>query len=61
MVLFSLISKITRGLRLLTNVEEKFAYPYITEFKKEPYKSFSVIPSKNIKSFYLKAKLNHFA
>ena len=54
MVLFSLISKITRGLRLLTNVEEKFAYPYITEFKKEPYKSFSLISSKNIKSFYLK-------
>ena len=38
----------------MTNVEEKFAYPYITEFKKEPYKSFSLIPRKNIKSFYLK-------
>ena len=34
-------------------VENKTAYPYITQFKKEPLKSFVVIDEKDINSFYL--------
>jgi len=37
----------------LTKVEEKTAYPYITEFKKEPFKSFILIETSDIGSFYL--------
>jgi hypothetical protein len=37
----------------LTNVENKTAYPYITEFKKEPFKSFALIKRKDIGNFYL--------
>jgi len=37
----------------LTNVENKTAYPYITEFKKEPFKSFVLINRKDIGNFYL--------
>ena len=35
-------------------MEDKAAYPYITEFKKEPYKSYVLIHDKKIRSFYLK-------
>ncbi|MFX0177297.1 MAG: hypothetical protein ACFE85_13845 [Candidatus Hodarchaeota archaeon] len=37
----------------MTKVEKKTAYPYITEFKKEPFKSFVLIETKDISSFYL--------
>jgi hypothetical protein len=37
----------------LINVEDKVAYPYITEFKKEPFKSFLAINRREISSFYL--------
>ncbi len=37
----------------MTNVENKTAYPYITEFKKEPFKSFALIKRKDIGNFYL--------
>jgi len=37
----------------LTNVENKTAYPYITEFKKEPFKSFVLTNRKDIGNFYL--------
>ena len=37
----------------MTKVEKKTAYPYITEFKKEPFKSFVLIDNKDIGSFYL--------
>jgi hypothetical protein len=37
----------------LTKVEKKTAYPYITEFKKEPFKSFVLIDNKDISTFYL--------
>ncbi len=37
----------------MINVEDKYAYPYITEFKKEPFKSFLAINSRDIGSFYL--------
>jgi len=37
----------------LTNVENKTAYPYITEFKKEPFKSFVLANRKDIGNFYL--------
>jgi hypothetical protein len=36
----------------LINVDDKSAYPYITKFKKEPFKSFITIKRKEIKSFY---------
>ncbi|MHA1669032.1 MAG: prenyltransferase/squalene oxidase repeat-containing protein [Promethearchaeota archaeon] len=35
-------------------MEDKAAYPYITEFKKEPYKSYVLIQNRKIRSFYLK-------
>ena len=34
-------------------MEDKSAYPYITDFKKEPFKSFALIKSKDIQSFFL--------
>ena len=37
----------------MTNVENKTAYPYITEFKKEPFKSFALANRKGIGNFYL--------
>jgi hypothetical protein len=37
----------------LINVENKTAYPYITQFKKEPFKSFTLKKSGEIKSFFL--------
>ncbi|MFX1502946.1 MAG: hypothetical protein ACFFDH_18445, partial [Promethearchaeota archaeon] len=37
----------------MSNVyEEKFAYPYITKFKKEPFKSFINIKRRDIRIFY---------
>jgi len=33
-------------------VEKKFAYPYITKFKKEPFKSFTNIKRRKIRNFY---------
>jgi len=46
----------------LINVEDKHAYPYITEFKKEPFKSFIAINHRDIGSFYLKdySKIKQF-
>ena len=38
----------------MTNVDDKSAYPYITKFKKEPFKSFINVKRKEIKSFYYK-------
>jgi hypothetical protein len=35
-------------------VEQKSAYPYITKFKKEPFKSFVNIKRRNIGNYYLK-------
>ncbi|MFX0006608.1 MAG: hypothetical protein ACFFAV_07755 [Candidatus Hermodarchaeota archaeon] len=35
-------------------MDDKFAYPYITQFKKEPFKSFITLKRKEIKSFYFK-------
>ncbi|NVM17415.1 MAG: hypothetical protein HWN80_06840 [Candidatus Lokiarchaeota archaeon] len=37
----------------MTNIENKTAYPYITEFKKEPFKSFLTTNRKEIGNFYL--------
>jgi hypothetical protein len=37
----------------LTNVENKTAYPYITEFKKEPFKSFVLAKRNDVGNFYL--------
>lgn len=37
----------------MINVEDKTAYPYITEFKKEPFKSFLALNRRDIGSFYL--------
>ena len=37
----------------MTQVENKTAYPYITEFKKEPFKSFLLKNRKDIGNFYL--------
>ncbi|GAG77981.1 unnamed protein product, partial [marine sediment metagenome] len=36
----------------MSNVEKKFAYPYITKFKKEPFKSFTNIKRRKIRNFY---------
>ncbi|MHA1489765.1 MAG: prenyltransferase/squalene oxidase repeat-containing protein [Promethearchaeota archaeon] len=36
----------------MTVIEGKSAYPYLTIFKKEPFKSFVLVPRKQIKSFY---------
>ena len=36
----------------MTHVENKSAYPYITHFKKEPYRSFALKKSGEIKSFF---------
>ncbi len=36
----------------MTVIEGKSAYPYLTIFKKEPFKSFVLVPRKEIKSFY---------
>ncbi len=38
----------------MTIQDDKSAYPYITQFKKEPFKSFLNIKRKEIKSFYYK-------
>jgi len=38
----------------MTNVDQKFAYPYITKFKKEPFISFVHIKKRNIENFYIK-------
>ncbi len=54
MLKFSLILKTSHGFRFLTTMEDKAAYPYITEFKKEPYKSYVLIQNRKIRSFYLK-------
>ena len=35
-------------------MEQKFAYPYKTKFKKEPFKSFVNVKRKNIGNYYLK-------
>ena len=37
----------------MTIIEGKTAYPYITEFKKEPFKSFVVIERRDIGNFFL--------
>ena len=37
----------------MTNVENKTAYPYITEFKKEPFKSFVLAKRNDVGNFYL--------
>ena len=37
----------------MTVIEGKSAYPYITEFKKEPFKSFLLLKSREIGKFYL--------
>ena len=46
----------------MTNVDEKFAYPYITKFKKEPFISFVQIKKRDIGNFYIKnySKLTDF-
>ena len=38
----------------LINIEQKSAYPYITKFKKEPFKSFVIIKRKDIGRFYVR-------
>ena len=56
MYIFSLITKnrinIVGNCLILLNVEEKSAYPYITTFKKEPFKSFIRVKRKEIRNFY---------
>ncbi len=56
MYIFSLITKnkiiINGNCLILLNVEEKSAYPYITTFKKEPFKSFIRVKRKEIGNFY---------
>ena len=37
----------------MSNVEKKTAYPYITEFKREPFESFVLLDRKRIGSFHL--------
>ena len=46
----------------MTNVDQKFAYPYITKFKKEPFNSFVHIKKRDIGNFYIKnySKLTDF-
>lgn len=36
----------------MINVDDKSAYPYVTKFKKEPFKSFVSIKKREIKTFY---------
>ncbi|MFX1595883.1 MAG: hypothetical protein ACFFBK_07440 [Promethearchaeota archaeon] len=36
----------------MNNVDEKSAYPYITKFKKEPFKTFIITKRREIRSFY---------
>ncbi|MFW9826065.1 MAG: hypothetical protein ACFFEY_00405 [Candidatus Thorarchaeota archaeon] len=36
----------------MINIEDKSAYPYITNFKKEPFKSFVTVNKKQIRNFY---------
>ena len=36
----------------MINIEDKSAYPYITSFKKEPFKSFVTVNKKQIRNFY---------
>jgi hypothetical protein len=38
----------------LINIEQKSAYPYITKFKKEPFKSFVIVKRKDIGRFYFR-------
>jgi hypothetical protein len=38
----------------LINIEQKSAYPYITKFKKEPFKSFVIVKRKDIGRFYVR-------
>jgi len=56
MYIFSLITKhkfnISGAYIVLSNVEEKSAYPYITKFKKEPFKSFINVKRRDIQNFY---------
>jgi len=46
----------------MTNVDQKFAYPYITKFKKEPFISFVHIKKRDIGNFFIKnySKLTDF-
>ncbi len=46
----------------MTIIEGKTAYPYITEFKKEPFKSFAFIKRRDIGNFFLSSydKAIHF-
>ena len=37
----------------MTIIEDKTAYPYITEFKKEPFKTFTLIKRRDIGNFFL--------
>ena len=39
--------------KLLTIIEDKSAYPYITTFKKEPFKSYAQVKRNDIGDFYL--------
>ncbi len=56
MYIFSLITKhkinISGAYLVLSDVEEKSAYPYITKFKKEPFKSFINVKRRDIRNFY---------
>jgi len=38
----------------LLNIEQKSAYPYITKFKKEPFRSFVNVKKRNIGNYYLR-------
>jgi hypothetical protein len=38
----------------LLDLEQKSAYPYITKFKKQPFKSFVTIKKRNVGNYYLK-------
>ncbi|MHA1987003.1 MAG: prenyltransferase/squalene oxidase repeat-containing protein [Promethearchaeota archaeon] len=38
----------------MINIENKSAYPYITKFKKEPFKSFALVKRKDIGRFYVR-------
>ena len=39
--------------KLLTIIEDKSAYPYITTFKKEPFKSYAQVKRNEVGDFYL--------
>ncbi|MFX1311632.1 MAG: hypothetical protein ACFFHD_03330 [Promethearchaeota archaeon] len=42
----------------MVNNQQKSAYPYITDFKKEPFKSFIIVKKKDIGNFYLSSYNN---